>query len=194
MSRGVRRTLTRGDEGMKAWLVTWSAAGPAAEVADRIAAIWSSRLSLGRVAKMVEVIYALRYYDPSELAAVAARRRENPYPAHVSDGRISCGHNPSLYGRVVDRLVIEEDPNTHLETITWLEPPRYALDPDVDASPRVVQGPFPRGYIRQLSGPLSSQEVWDRANGRFKPGLRVCVDLSAHLPSAPSSKRRRTTA
>jgi hypothetical protein len=57
---------------MKAWLVTWEATGPAAEGVDRIAAIWNRRWAVGRVAQMMEALYALRSYEPSELAAYAS--------------------------------------------------------------------------------------------------------------------------
>jgi hypothetical protein len=161
-----------GSAHMRAWLVTWEAT-PAPEVVDRIAAIWHRRWSVSRVAQMMEALYALRSCAPSQLAAYARRPSQNPYQAQIRNGeRIDCGHNPYLYGRPVDNLMITPDPDTGLEIISWIEPPLYALEPESEGGTRMVQRPCPVACRRRIRGPLSAEEIWDRAGKRYKPGFR----------------------
>jgi hypothetical protein len=61
---------------------------------------------------------------------IARNRASNPYPP-VFDaldgsrgvGRITCGHNPYLYARLVDHLRVETGPDG-LERPSWSERPR----------------------------------------------------------------------
>jgi hypothetical protein len=117
------------------WLVTWEWSGEHARASRKIAAIISGRKGAGWVREVVELIYAMNSYDLAEQEA-HARRAHTPYPAHLStrpvtidsrvqhvtfEGEIVCGHNPWLYGRIVDGLTIRREPESDAERITWRE-------------------------------------------------------------------------
>ena len=102
----------------KAWLVTWEWSGKHAERKNKIASILNYRLSGDTVAKYMEMIYVSEYYNLRERLAYAKSREDNPYPAQFDtlevDGRrapwkrcIYCGHNPHLYGRLVQNIHVE---------------------------------------------------------------------------------------
>ena len=153
---------------MKAWLVTWVWAADAAALADEIAAILPPRWSRDRVADVVEFLYALTTSSPTELAAYARNRSNNPYQAELQNfGRISCGANPFLYARPVSDLTIDKS-DDRLETICWREPPVFEIGPDSFA--RTVRDGTTKKMQRRLTGPLSTLPIWDRALGRFKQG------------------------
>src|SRR3990172_4988231 len=100
-----------------AWLVTWDWCGRHAAVADRVAAILSSRKSEDSIMKFVEFLYLHATGYPEELAYYANRRHRIPYKAQRDHGcGITCGHNPWLHARLVMGLTVEEDPSTGLET------------------------------------------------------------------------------
>ena len=104
---------------MKAWLVTWDWASDAAALADEIAAILPPRWSPERVAGFVEFLYGQITSTPTELAAYAKDRSNNPYPAELRDfDRISCGANPFLFARAVSNLTIKQS-DDRLDTISW---------------------------------------------------------------------------
>jgi hypothetical protein len=106
---------------MKAWLVTWEWVSDHAKRDDKIAAVLNSRLSESRVKKLVEFLYANDSYAVSEKMAVAQRRRDNPYPAKVERGVITCGHHPFLQARLVDDLRVEYDGHGMETAIAWKE-------------------------------------------------------------------------
>jgi len=116
--------------GMTAWLVTWEAAGPTAarQIADATAAlVMNSRVSGERMAQLIELTYVNATYSPSERLSYAKRRGWNPYPAVFDridgvpwSGQIFCGHNPYLFGRIVDNLRVEKDSNAK-ERFQWTE-------------------------------------------------------------------------
>lgn len=114
---------------MKAWLVTWESANPAAAVERRIAAILPPRWSGRRVGDVLEVLYAQSQYTLGETAQYAKRRSANPYPAHENDSPIHCGHDPYLLARIVTDLEVVSDFDDDSETITWREPDRYRVGP-----------------------------------------------------------------
>ena len=127
--------VSRKKKGMVAWLVTWEWAGEHAKRDDKIAAILSPRWSAERVRKYVEFIYINSYYTLSERAAYAKNPKSNPYPAEFNKvngvswlDRISCGHNPHLFARLVDDLVVTEEADGE-EKATWKDRPL----PDFDA-------------------------------------------------------------
>ena len=114
---------------MVAWLITWEWQGGHAKVKDNIASILNYRLSSERVLEIVELLYANNKYDLSERLAYAKNKKNNPYPAEYHRiklirymGRITCGHNPWLYARVVDNIRIEHN-NDGREILKWDERP-----------------------------------------------------------------------
>jgi hypothetical protein len=109
---------------MKAWLVTWEAAGDAAEVAEKIAAIISARRSSKYVAACMTFPHGLTHYYPDELLEYARQPSRNPYPAASAGPWLQCGHNPFLYGRIVSKIEARPDRKTGFETIPWVEPDR----------------------------------------------------------------------
>lgn len=145
--------------GQTAWLVTWEWNGDHAAVEDRIALILRPRLSSRVVAEIVEHLYARHAYSPDELAAYSRQPKTNPYPVQWSDNGVGmCGHHPWLRVVKVHNLVIEKDATNGLETIHWMLPARYELDPQTDR-PRIARDRMPESTVRTLSGPLSDREV-----------------------------------
>ncbi len=137
---------------MKAWLVTWDWMSNQAIVADHIAAILSPRWSIQRVAHTVEFLYIKRTACASDMAAYARRPTSHPYRVEGDfNGRMSCGHNPWLFARLVSDLKVSADPKTGLETITWMEP--LVSKPSKQGLPKVVRKAFAAKYQRQLTGP-----------------------------------------
>ncbi len=55
------------------------------------------------------------------------------------------------------------------ESVDWKEPDRFRFDEDVGRVVKVHEG-RERSIVRRLRGPLSSETIWDRSAGRFKPG------------------------
>ena len=117
------------DRGRKAWLVTWEHIGDHAQPERKIAAVLEPQLSGRRVRELVEFLYASVEYQPFEQLEIAFGLRSNPYPgtfgsmkdgpAGLWEGEVNCGHNPWLYARLVDNLIIPADGEP-----TWQEPPR----------------------------------------------------------------------
>ena len=166
--------------GYTAWLVTWDwGGGSHAEVEDRIAMILPSRWGSKRVGDIVEQLYALHSYTPKELAELARRPKANPYPARWHNDDCFCGNNPSLHASLVDDLVIKVDPETDLETITWVLPPRYELDEETNM-PRQARGPLPKSTQRRITGPLSDREI----------GRRLASQESASKKKPTKGKRQ----
>jgi hypothetical protein len=105
---GKKRTLK-----MKAWLVTWVWCGEHAKGKDPFAAILNPRFSSRRISEIVEFMYRLAEYSPSDQAGYARNGRPN-HPATIDrtlDGRIHihCGNNPFLRARLVDNLTVERN-------------------------------------------------------------------------------------
>ncbi len=148
---------------MKAWLITWEAAGSAAEVADKIAAVISARRHYRHVEASVEFLYATLKHGPAELLEYARQPTRNPYLARSEGPWIVCGDNPWLYARVVSNIKVEVDRDTGLEMIAWIEPDRYE-------GPHVAAKGVAARFQRRIKGPLSGEQIWDRSARRFKPG------------------------
>lgn len=149
--------------GQKAWLVTWEWSGPHAAVEDRVAAILRPRLSKRVVGEIVETLYAVHAYSPTELAWWSKQPGMNPYKAQWDNDHCECGHNPSLCADYVHNLVVDEDPNTGLETIRWVHPPLYRFNRDT-RNREQVRGDLPEFATRTITGPLSDREI-----GRYTP-------------------------
>lgn len=149
--------------GQKAWLLTWEWAGKHAAVEDRIAAILRPRMSPKSVGEMVENLYAIHEYSPTELARWSKHPEENPYKAQWHEGYCICGHNPSLHAYSVHDLVIAVDPESGLETITWILSPRNKRY-NLTGQREQVRGELQNSIRRTITGPFSSREI-----GRNKP-------------------------
>ena len=109
------------NSGRSAWLITWESAGAHAPppLGSSIAGVLSSRLGPETVRVHVERLYIAFTYTAAEMLDALPPRGHNPYAASfgtigVEDGirrrvvpytgQIICGHNPSLYGRLVPGL------------------------------------------------------------------------------------------
>ena len=118
-------------EGVSAWLVTWEHQGNHAKPARHVAAIYNSRWGSERVRELVELIYVTTCYEISEQIMYATNKRAfNPYPAEFISlngiswqGAIHCGHNPSLYARLVNNLRTEAFGDGE-ERVLWDERPK----------------------------------------------------------------------
>jgi hypothetical protein len=109
--------------------VTWAGADPEHPNIGSIVAVLNFRYSAQKVASIVEHLYmALADYTDSEKLAYARKPKSNPYPARIDRfSRLTCGHNPWLYGRIVSNLR-EEDGE-----LKWDEP----------LCPREIMAKFP---------------------------------------------------
>ena len=144
--------------GQKAWLVTWDWVTPDTAVADRLAAILRPRLSQKIVGEFVECLYALHAYTPAELALWARRPKENPYRARWHDGICACGHNPFLTAEYVHDLVVQEQSESGLETISYVLPAIYRFNLDTKRR-ELVREAIPESFKRTLAGPLKHCEI-----------------------------------
>jgi hypothetical protein len=155
---------------MRAWLVTWEWTGDAAAVADKVAAILNPRWSSDHVAGILQFLYTKRFSTASELAEYARRPASNPYQAKTDlNSRIEYGGHPFLFARLVDDLSVSQNPETLIETITWTEPPIYG--PYEKGAARILRGAMAgQTVVRRISGALSDELIYDRVQGRFKPG------------------------
>jgi hypothetical protein len=112
---------------MIAWLVTWECMGDHAKVDNPIAAILHYSLPAKKVKEIVELIYVNTHFSLAERLTYAKNRKNTPYPAEYDtihdvswEGRIVCGHNPSLDARLVDELTLKVDEKGK-EILTWKE-------------------------------------------------------------------------
>jgi hypothetical protein len=105
-----------------AWLVTWAWIGAHAARDPAVVAIFNYRHSPETVRDFIERYYVSHYFSVSEKLRYAKNKHGSPYRAHVSRGRIDCGHNPHLYGRMVRNLHVEEDSHGK-EVLKWEEIP-----------------------------------------------------------------------
>ena len=144
--------------GQKAWLLQWEWMGNHAAVEDRIAAILRPRLSQRIVGEIVEYLYAIHAYSPTELAYYAKRPKENPYKAQWENGHCFCGHNPLLAAVYVQNLIISVDRESEIETISWVYPPLYRFN-YTTLERKEVRGKLSDSVTRTITGPLSEREI-----------------------------------
>lgn len=119
--------------GITAWLVTWEHAGAHAAPPERVAAVFSSRVSPLKILGCVEWLYANEVFDLSErIAHAKSRERFNPYPARFGflegmqwEGEIYCGHNPYLFARIVDDLKVTTE--SEVDQAIWKERPKPTI-------------------------------------------------------------------
>lgn len=104
-----------------AWLVTWEWLGNHAKKEEKIVSILNYRYSLERVKKYIEQCYIDSEYLLVDKLSCAKSANNNPYQAESSSGdKITCGHNPFLFARIVHNVKIEKDINDN-ETLVWEE-------------------------------------------------------------------------
>ncbi len=114
----------------KAWLVTWEYMFTKEENQSKtIVNIFDSRLSAEKIRDFIENFYISTQYSSLEKATFASRRKNNPYPAEFFryngikwQGRITCGHNPHLYARLVKNLTVVIN-KAGQEIVSWDEVP-----------------------------------------------------------------------
>jgi hypothetical protein len=94
-----------------AWVITWEWAGGHAAVKSPFVAVLNWRWSSNHVLTLVQQLYAQATLNVEEQIAVARNPKSNPHPASFvsisgarHEGRISCGGNPWLYGRLVSNV------------------------------------------------------------------------------------------
>jgi len=120
-----------------AWLVTWEWVGEHAERKDKVASILNYRLSGKTVADYMEKLYVDSEFSFNERLEYA-KSKYTPYPARFDmleldgnkahwEGRIHCGHNPFLYGRLVQNIHVETNADGS-ERLEWDEIPRPRRD------------------------------------------------------------------
>ncbi len=116
---------------MKAWLITWECV--TVEPPDRLAAILTSRKSDEYIADLMELFVQRATYGASEMAYYANRKNKRVHKAqtpliihNVPHGnRVMCGHDPWLYGRIVNNLKIVVDEVKGVEILSWREPDNF---------------------------------------------------------------------
>jgi len=113
---------------MKAWLVTWEWIGDHVSVSNPIVSILNPRLGPGTVKQHIERLYIDQRGTLRDRVEAAKGRRHHPYPAEYFltpsgvrfERRITCGHNPRLYARMVEDLEVLKDSKGE-ETLNWKE-------------------------------------------------------------------------
>lgn len=118
------------------WLITWEGTNAGA-LPERVAAVLHHRTNGKCISAIVELLYALQGASVEELAAYARKPTSNPYRAAQDGNGFVCGHNPWLYARLVEKLKVETDTGTGVQTISWIERPRYRLAKSKIGAPRV---------------------------------------------------------
>lgn len=120
----------------KAWLITWEGTGVnKKKMSQYVVNIFDSRMSTQRIKDFLESYYIACHYGLFEKATYASNpsRKRNPYPAESAKfngvrwhGQLTCGHNPFLFARIVENLVVSID-KENKETINWEELPPPVL-------------------------------------------------------------------
>ena len=140
---------------MNAWLITWQWSGEHARVRDPLVAILSSRKSRSSIAELVEFLYLRASGEAADLAYYANRRKLLRYPAQIDQNcRITCGHNPWLYARVVSNLSVEANAD-RTEVIRWREPDTHGLDENDQVV--VKHEGVPKELARAEAGPVGKE-------------------------------------
>lgn len=108
----------------RAWLVTLESH----DKKPLVISVFKALRSPTYVREYMEQYYIDNYYSVREKLLYAKSRKNNPYPAVFElldnvpwQGRITCGHNPFLFGRLVRKLRIVDGPNG--EELAWEELP-----------------------------------------------------------------------
>lgn len=119
---------TRRLHSIRAWLVTLESA----DKCSTVISIFKYQRSPEFIREYMEQYYIDQFYTPQEKLLYAKSRKCNPHPAQYElldgvpwQGRIICGHNPRLYGRLVLNLNVVREPDG--ERFEWEESPVPAL-------------------------------------------------------------------
>jgi hypothetical protein len=114
-----------------AWLVRWHWLGDHASTERPVVAILRPRLTPEKVSEINQALYSVSSYLLVEQAHFSKRPHEPPYPAkRVSSRTFTCGHNPWLEAIYVREFIINTDPKTGDETLTFhhLDQDEYSHD------------------------------------------------------------------
>ncbi len=141
----------------KAWVLFWEWMSNHNAIEDKVAAILRPRMPRRVVAEIVQTIYAINHLVPEEMASLARRPNENPYKAQWYNNVCFVAGNPSLAAHYVSDLVVDVDPKSGLETISWTLPPLYRVSPD-SGRPEEQRGSLRQSTTRTITGPLSSRK------------------------------------
>jgi hypothetical protein len=108
----------------RAWLVTLEST----DKPPQVVSVFKAQRSADFVREYMEQYYIDTCYSVQEKLLYAQSRKNNPYPATFEkldgipwQGRITCGHNPFLYGRLVLKLRVMSTPDG--EALMWEESP-----------------------------------------------------------------------
>lgn len=102
-------------EAKSAWLITWE--GTSGVPPEPIAAVLNYRASATSVKDFTELLHVSLTSTPREKLRYAKSPRGTPYRAEMTlFQKITCGHNPHLYARLVTNLKVVAG------TLTWTEP------------------------------------------------------------------------
>jgi hypothetical protein len=100
----------------RAWLITWVGSNTHN---DPPVAILNPNRGSASIRDMVELLYSTHYYSPAQKLAFAKSPSQNPHRATVGEfQRITCGHNPCLFARIVTNIGLNDD-----DDLEWTEPP-----------------------------------------------------------------------
>ena len=120
---------------MNAWLITWEWHGEHAKRKKTLVGIISSRRGEKFIADFVEQAYLMEMSTIEEIVRWANRKKDRPYKVkkveiinNVPHGdRITCGHNPHIYARIVTDLKVVSDLDNKIEKLSWKEPPNFGF-------------------------------------------------------------------
>jgi hypothetical protein len=114
----------------RAWLVTLEST----DKPPQVISVFRAQRSAEFVRDYVEQYYIDTFYSLQEKLLYAQSRKNNPYPATFDrldgiswQGRITCGHNPYLYARLVLKLRVQSSPQG--DRLVWEESPVPNLAP-----------------------------------------------------------------
>jgi len=118
---------------MNAWLITWKWHGEHAKRKKTLVGIISSRRGEKFIADFVEQAYLMEMSTIEEIVRWANRKKDRPYKIkkveiinNIPHGdRITCGHNPHIYARIVTDLKVVSDLDNKIEKLSWKEPPKF---------------------------------------------------------------------
>jgi hypothetical protein len=113
--------------GTKAWVIRWEWSGPHAAVEEPVASVLPWRLGVAQIERIVEALYAAKWYTPDEMLGTAKRNGHKPYGATLGtisvdlqdghgsrqigwQGEVWCGHNPMLVARKAQVWPSETNP------------------------------------------------------------------------------------
>ncbi len=145
----------------KAWVLLWEWTSNHAAMEDKVAAILQPRMPLRAVTEIVQTLFAINQLVPEEMASLVRRPNENPDKAQWYNNVCFVTGNPTLAAHYVSDLVVDVDPMSGLETISWTLLPLYRENPD---SGRLEEqrGSRRQSTTRTITGPLSN-----RKKGRY---------------------------